>query len=127
MPYAGWLLNTLAEWDPAADPHDVGPEFDWNDIDGLLGMAHNAGVAWAQPLAIWPLNAHEALITLDMPDGGPRLCSLVEEVAFCTSPLPEPTLADAAWHALTSVRDTGASLVAELEHVCSSPKALSST
>lgn len=115
MPHVGWLLNTLAEWDPDADPHDEGPEFDWHDIDGLLGMAHNAGVVWAQPLAIWPLNAHEALITLDLPDSGPRLCSLVEEVALYVPSPTKFTVADAVWCALTAVRDTGASLVAELE------------
>ncbi|MFE2640841.1 hypothetical protein ACFXKF_40040 [Streptomyces scopuliridis] len=126
MPHVGWLLDTLAEWDPDADPHDEGPEFDWHDIDGVLGMAHNAGVVWAQPLAIWPLNAHEALITLDLPDGGPRLCSLVEEVSFYLPSLPKPTVADSVWHALTAVRDTGASLVAELERACSSSQAPSS-
>ncbi|WP_331751113.1 hypothetical protein OG215_37815 (plasmid) [Streptomyces globisporus] len=120
------MLNTLLEWDPDADPNDKGTEFDWSDIDGLLGMAHNAGVSWAQPLAIWPLNAHEALITLDLPDAGPRLCSLVEEVAFYRPPLPEPTVADAVWHALTAVRDTGAGLVAELERAYSSSQGLSS-
>ncbi|WP_070015254.1 hypothetical protein [Streptomyces nanshensis] len=115
MPYAGWLLDVLEAWGEA-DPMEDAWEFDWRDVDGLLGAAAEV-VSWAEPLGIVPLNAHEALIVLDLPDGGPRLCSLTEEIDFYGPPTAGGTVADAVWHALTSVRATGAALVAQLDAV----------
>jgi hypothetical protein len=124
MPYARWVLDTVAAYNRPV-PHldadcsvDWAEVFDdafpltWDDLDQLLAAAVACEIAWALPLQVWP-NAKDprhALITYDLPDGN-RRASLSEDVDFYQPPTEHPTLADAVVWGLQAIRESGEQLV----------------
>ncbi|MCQ1580409.1 hypothetical protein [Streptomyces parvus] len=123
MPYAPWVLDTLAAYNPPLMHPDPSPEqwdelFDsappltWDDLEKLLTAAQSAQVTWAAPLLVWPdaADARYALITYDLPDGS-RRASLSEDVEFFLPPTEHPTWGDMIVWSLTDIREAGERLV----------------
>jgi hypothetical protein len=119
MPYAPWVLDTLATYNTSALQPDPDPLHwkhltekatppTWDDLDQLLAAAHSAGVPWATPLAVWPNHedASEALITYDLPDGT-RRASLCQNIRLYLAPGEHPCWGDAIMWGLNTIRTTG--------------------
>jgi hypothetical protein len=119
MPYAPWVLHTLAAYN-SSHPHpvpsteqwdelfDSAPGLTWDDLEKLLTAARSAQVTWAKPLLVWPdaEDARYALITYDLPDGS-RRASLSENVDFFLPPTEEATWGDVIVWSLAAIRETG--------------------
>ncbi|MGC5263921.1 hypothetical protein ACPXCO_23165 [Streptomyces cyaneofuscatus] len=119
MPYAPWVLNTLAAFnspvlqpDPQPEQWDElfnsAPGLTWDDLEKLLTAAQNAQVTWAEPILIWPdvTDARYALITYDLPDGS-RRASLSEDVQYFRPPTDRATWGDAIIWSLLAIREAG--------------------
>ncbi|MFD6334903.1 hypothetical protein ACFWGI_35745 [Streptomyces niveus] len=119
MPYAPWVLRTLAAYNtPVLNPDPSPLEWDelfnsappltWDDLETLLAAAKSAQVTWAKPILIWP-NKHDAryaLITYDLPDGS-RRASLSEDVEFFRPPTDRATWGDVIIGSLFAIREAG--------------------
>ncbi|WP_331732118.1 hypothetical protein OG613_47475 (plasmid) [Streptomyces sp. NBC_00015] len=119
MPYAPWVLHTLAAYN-SSQPHpapstdqwdelfDSAPGLTWDDLEKLLTAARSVHVTWAEPLLIWPdaEDARYALITYDLPDGS-RRASLSEDVEFFLPPTEQATWGDVIVWSLAAIRETG--------------------
>jgi hypothetical protein len=119
MPYAPWVLRTLAayntpvlhpdpstqEWD---ELFDSAPPLTWDDLETLLAAAMSAQVTWAEPILIWPgkEDARYALITYDLPDGS-RRASLSEDVEFFRPPTDRATWGEVIIWSLFAIREAG--------------------
>ncbi|RNG29807.1 hypothetical protein, partial [Streptomyces botrytidirepellens] len=117
MPYAPWVLDTLAAYN---SPHlhpgspeqwdelfDSAPELTWNGLEKILMAARSAQATWADPLLVWPdaEDARYALITYDLPDGS-RRASLCEDIHFFRPPTEQATWGDVIVWSLASFRET---------------------
>ncbi|MFJ5952608.1 hypothetical protein [Streptomyces noursei] len=119
MPYAPWVLDTLAaynspilhpdpspqEWD---ELFDRAPGLTWDNLERLLVAAQTAQAAWAEPILVWPdaQDARYALITYDLPDGS-RRASLSEDIKFFRPPTEHDTWGDVIVWSLAAIRETG--------------------
>ncbi|MYS33508.1 hypothetical protein K388_05839 [Streptomyces sp. KhCrAH-43] len=119
MPYAPWVLDTLAAYnspvlhpDPSPEQWDElfvsAPPLTWDDLERLLAAAQSARVTWAEPLLIWPdaADARYALITYDLPDGS-RRASPSEDIDFFTPPTEQATWGDVIVWSLADIREAG--------------------
>ncbi|MEU1076517.1 MULTISPECIES: hypothetical protein [unclassified Streptomyces] len=119
MPYAPWVLDTLAAYNsPVLHPDTLPEQWDelfasappltWDDLEKLLAAAQSARVTWAEPLLVWPdaADARYALITYDLPDGS-RRASLSEDIDFFAPPTERPTWGDVIVWSLADIREAG--------------------
>ncbi|MCZ1012062.1 hypothetical protein [Streptomyces lydicus] len=118
MPYAPWVLDTLAAYNsphlhPAPSPEqwdelfESAPTLTWDDLEKILTAAKSAQVTWAEPILLWPdaEDARYALITQDLPDGS-RRASLSEDFEFFRPPTEQPSWGDAIAWSLVAIGET---------------------
>ncbi|MGW3929819.1 hypothetical protein ACWECC_17195 [Streptomyces microflavus] len=119
MPYAPWVLDTLAAYNspvlhPDPQPEqwdelfDSAPGLTWDNLEKLLAAAKSTQVTWADPILIWPdvADARYALITYDLPNGS-RRASLSEDVQFFRPPTDRATWGDVIIWSLFDIREAG--------------------